>query len=45
MPEKSGLGLLDAIKSNPELQPLPVITLTTGEREEDVVRSHIYGAC
>ncbi len=45
MPKKNGFEVLEAIKANPQLQPLPVIILTTSEREEDVVRSYVYGAC
>ena len=45
MPKKNGFEVLEAIKANPQLQPLPVIILTTSEREEDVVRSFVYGAC
>jgi CheY-like chemotaxis protein len=45
MPKKDGFEVLEAIKANPELQPLPVIMLTTSDREEDVVRSYVYGAC
>ena len=45
MPKKNGFEVLEAIKANPQLQPLPVIMLTTSERDEDVVRSYVYGAC
>ena len=45
MPKKDGFEVLEAIKANPQLQPLPVIMLTTSDREEDVVRSYVYGAC
>jgi CheY-like chemotaxis protein len=45
MPKMNGFEVLEAIKANPQLQPLPVIILTTSEREEDVVRSYVYGAC
>ena len=45
MPKKNGFEVVEAIKANPQLQPLPVIILTTSEREEDVVRSYVYGAC
>jgi CheY-like chemotaxis protein len=45
MPKKNGFEVLEAIKANPQLQPLPVVILTTSEREEDVVRSYVYGAC
>jgi CheY-like chemotaxis protein len=45
MPKMNGFEVLEAIKANPQLQPLPVIILTTSERAEDVVRSYVYGAC
>jgi CheY-like chemotaxis protein len=45
MPKKNGFEVLEAIKATPQLQPLPVVILTTSEREEDVVRSYVYGAC
>jgi CheY-like chemotaxis protein len=45
MPKKDGFEVLEAIKANPQLQPLPVVMLTTSDREEDVVRSYVYGAC
>ena len=45
MPKKDGFEVLEAIKANPQLQPLPVIMLTTSDREEDIVRSYVYGAC
>lgn len=45
MPKKNGFEVLEAIKTDPRLQSLPVIMLTTSEREEDIVRSYTYGAC
>ena len=45
MPKKDGFEVLEAIKADPQLQPLPVIMLTTSERVEDVVRSYVHGAC
>jgi two-component system, response regulator len=45
MPKKNGFEVLEAIKADPRLQSLPVIMLTTSEREEDIVRSYTYGAC
>jgi CheY-like chemotaxis protein len=44
MPKKNGFEVLEAIKADPRLQALPVIMLTTSEREEDIVRSYTYGA-
>jgi CheY-like chemotaxis protein len=45
MPKKNGFEVLKAIKADSQLQSLPVIMLTTSEREEDIVRSYAYGAC
>jgi two-component system response regulator len=40
LPRKSGAEVLDEIKSDPGLAPIPVIVLTTSEAEEDVLRSY-----
>ncbi|MBI3355929.1 MAG: response regulator [Nitrospirae bacterium] len=45
MPKKNGFEVLEEMKRDPRLQPLPVIMLTTSAREEDVVRSYSNGAC
>lgn len=45
MPKKNGFEVLEAMKKDPRLQSLPVIMLTTSQREEDVVRSYAKGAC
>jgi CheY-like chemotaxis protein len=45
MPKKNGFEVLEEMKKDPRLQPLPVIMLTTSHREEDVVRSYAKGAC
>lgn len=45
MPKKNGFEVLEAIKEDSQLQSLPVIMLTSSEREEDIVRSYTYGAC
>jgi CheY-like chemotaxis protein len=45
MPKKNGFEVLEGIKADPRLQSLPVIMLTTSEREEDIVRSYAHGAC
>jgi len=44
MPKKNGFEVLEAIKADPRLRTLPVIMLTTSDREEDVVRSYNDGA-
>lgn len=45
MPKKNGFEVLQAIKADPLLQSLPVVMLTTSDREDDVVRSYMAGAC
>jgi len=45
MPKKNGFEVLQAMKEDPRLQSLPVIMLTTSDREEDIVRSYAGGAC
>ena len=44
MPKKSGLEVLSEVKSDPKLQHLPMIMLTSSEREEDIVKSYSCGA-
>ncbi|MBI3355932.1 MAG: response regulator [Nitrospirae bacterium] len=44
MPKKSGFEVLQAMKADPRLQLMPVIILTTSDREDDVVRSYADGA-
>ena len=45
MPKKNGFEVLEARKAGPRLRPLPVIMLTTSDREEDIVHSYADGAC
>ncbi len=45
MPKKNGFEVLEAIKRDPVLRSLPVIMLTTSDREEDIVRCYKSGAC
>lgn len=45
LPKKSGFEVLHELKSDPALRHLPVVMLTTSQREEDVVKSYRYGAC
>ncbi len=44
MPKKRGCEVLKEIKSNPELQSIPIIVLTTSKSEEDVLRAYDLGA-
>jgi len=45
MPMKNGFEVLQAMKADPLLQSLPVVMLTTSDREDDIVRSYTHGAC
>ena len=45
MPKKNGFEVLEAMKADPLLQSLPVVMLTTSDREEDILRSYTSGAC
>lgn len=45
MPKKNGFEVLQAIKADPLLQALPVVMLTTSDRDDDIVRSYTGGAC
>ncbi len=45
MPKKNGFEVLEAMKADLALRSLPVIMLTTSDREEDIVRSYADGAC
>ena len=45
MPKKNGFEVLEEMKKDTRLRSLPVIMLTTSQREEDVVRSYATGAC
>jgi len=43
LPKVSGLDVLKAIKEDKELRTIPVIMLTTSDREEEVVKSYRSG--
>jgi CheY-like chemotaxis protein len=45
MPKKNGFEVLQAMKADPLLHSLPVVMLTTSDREDDIVRSYTDGAC
>jgi CheY-like chemotaxis protein len=40
MPKLGGLEVLSEIKKDPQLRIIPVVVLTTSQREEDVVKSY-----
>jgi CheY-like chemotaxis protein len=44
MPLKNGFEVLGELKADPALALLPVVILTTSQREEDVARSYAEGA-
>jgi len=43
LPKIGGLEVLQRIKKDDQLKPIPVIVLTVSQREEDVVRSYDLG--
>lgn len=45
MPKKNGFEVMTEMKADPKLRHLPVVVLTTSDREEDIVRSYATGAC
>jgi len=45
MPKKDGFEVVQELKADRQLRSIPVIMLTTSDREEDIVRSYVYGAC
>lgn len=45
MPKKNGFEVLQEMKADPALRHIPVIMLTTSDREEDIVKSYANGAC
>ena len=44
MPKKNGFEVMQELKADPQLRALPVIMLTTSDREEDIVLSYACGA-
>lgn len=40
LPKKDGREVLEEIKADPGLMPIPVVILTTSEAEEDILRSY-----
>ena len=43
LPKVSGLEVLRAVKSDPVLQPIPVVVLTSSREEQDMVESYRLG--
>lgn len=44
LPKVSGLEVLAAVKTSPDLRRIPVVVLTTSAAEEDVLRSYDHHA-
>lgn len=40
LPKKDGREVLSEIKNDPNLQPIPVVILTTSQSEEDILKSY-----
>jgi CheY-like chemotaxis protein len=45
MPKTNGIEVLLEIKADSALRHLPVIVYTTGQRDEDILRAYVAGAC
>ncbi len=45
MPKKNGFEVLKEIKADTALRRIPVIMLTTSNRDEDIIKSYDEGAC
>jgi CheY-like chemotaxis protein len=45
IPKKNGFEVLQELKRDPTLRPIPVVMMTASDREEDVVKSYSEGAC
>ena len=43
MPRMNGHEVLEEIKKDPRLETIPIVVLTTSQREEDVVRTYALG--
>ncbi len=44
LPKRSGIEVLDQVKRHEQLKSIPIIILTTSDRDEDVRRCYQYGA-
>lgn len=45
MPKKNGIEMLTELKSLPDLKHIPVVMLTTSNRDEDILSAYRAGAC
>jgi chemotaxis family two-component system response regulator Rcp1 len=44
LPKKNGMEVLEQLKTDPQMKEIPVVVLTTSDREEDVFRCYKSGA-
>jgi CheY-like chemotaxis protein len=44
LPKKNGTEVLELVKTNPQMKDIPVVVLTTSDRDEDVSRCYKIGA-
>lgn len=44
LPRMDGRGVLEAIRSDPDLRSLPVVVMTTSDNDRDVLESYQMGA-
>jgi CheY-like chemotaxis protein len=44
MPGKNGAEVLEQVKTNPHMRDIPIVVLTTSDRDEDVTRCYKVGA-
>jgi CheY-like chemotaxis protein len=44
LPKKSGYEVLAEVKSDPQLQPIPVVVLTSSRKPDDITKSYALGA-
>ena len=40
LPRKSGFDVLEEVKADPDLRPIPIVVLTTSQAQEDAVRAY-----
>lgn len=45
MPKKNGFEVLSEMKDDPELKAIPVVILTTSNRDADILNAYSGGAC
>ncbi len=45
MPKMNGFEVLEEVKADPVLKQIPIVMLTAGSGDEDVIRAYRQGAC